>query len=468
MIQSARTIFWHRRDLRTADNLGLKAAATTGSVLPLFVLDSDLLSLAGPERTGFLLASLASLQQTYRQLGSDLVVREGDPTQVIPSLCSEFDIEAVVWNQDHSKYARERDLAVRDSLPTEVDATAHADMTLHEPGSIRTTKGDNYSVFSYYYKKWTDRERTPSAEEPSETAFVDLSAKSVADIVTSPTDSLPLPAGRTAATDRLEAFVDGPIFEYAETRDDPAAAGSSRLSQDLSFGLLGIREVYEATERANERADSKQARESIEAYQRQLAWRDFYVQVLAANPETVTENFKSFENPIEWRENPEHLDAWKAGRTGYPIVDAGMRQLMSESYMHNRVRMIVASFLTKDLQLDWRKGYHWFRTQLLDHETANDVGGWQWAASTGTDAQPYFRIFNPMTQGERHDPEATYIKTYVPELEAVESSVIHSWDELDPESRQAEAPDYPDPIVDHGTRRESAIAMFERARGKTD
>ena len=180
------------------------------------------------------------------------------------------------------------------------------------------------------------------------------------------------------------------------------------------------------------------------------------------------EDYKSYENDIEWENDDELLEAWKRGETGYPIVDAGMRQLREEAYMHNRVRMIVASFLTKDLLLDWRHGYDHFRELLVDHDTANDNGGWQWAASTGTDAQPYFRIFNPMTQGERYDPDAEYIAEYVPELRGVDPDVVHSWHECSLTQRRNAAPEYPDPIVDHSERREQALAMFERARGEAD
>jgi deoxyribodipyrimidine photo-lyase len=238
------------------------------------------------------------------------------------------------------------------------------------------------------------------------------------------------------------------------------------LSAHLKYGTIGIREVYEATDRAHADADAESARESIFEFQDQLAWREFYTQVLWDRPDAVTENYKSYENKIEWREDPEALRAWKDGETGYPIVDAGMRQLREEAYMHNRVRMIVASFLTKDLLIDWREGYDWFCERLVDHDTANDNGGWQWAASTGTDAQPYFRVFNPMTQGERYDPDAAYIKRYVPELEDVPAETIHSWHELDIGTRKMHAAEYPGPIVDHSERREEAIAMFERARGE--
>ena len=179
----------------------------------------------------------------------------------------------------------------------------------------------------------------------------------------------------------------------------------------------------------------------------------------------VSQNYKDYRNPIEWRDDPEGLQAWKDGETGYPIVDAGMRQLREEAFVHNRVRMVVAAFLTKDLLVDWRAGYDWYREKLADHDTANDNGGWQWAASTGTDAQPYFRVFNPTTQGERYDPDAEYIKEYVPELRNVPVDVIHDWAELSVSERREHAPDYPDPIVDHSERREEAIAMFEHARG---
>ena len=187
--------------------------------------------------------------------------------------------------------------------------------------------------------------------------------------------------------------------------------------------------------------------------------------MLYFDPGVVTENYKQYENDIQWRDDPEELRAWKQGETGYPIVDAGMRQLRDEAYMHNRVRMIVASFLTKDLQIDWRAGYAHFREHLVDHNTANNNGGWQWAASTGTDSQPYFRIFNPMTQGERYDPDTEYISRYVPELRGVDPDTIHEWHELSPVERAKVDTDYPEPIVDHSERREAALSMFEAARG---
>ncbi|MFB6244445.1 MAG: deoxyribodipyrimidine photo-lyase, partial [Halobaculum sp.] len=276
------------------------------------------------------------------------------------------------------------------------------------------------------------------------------------------------PAGTDVARQRLDAFLDEAVYDYEDRRDYPADENTSRLSTDLKWGTIGVREVYERTAAAKAAVAGEDA-DSVEEFQAQLAWREFYTQVLWANPEVVTENFKEYEEGLSWRDGEtadEHLRAWKDGETGYPIVDAGMRQLREEAYMHNRVRMIVASFLTKDLLIDWREGYAWFREKLADHDTANDNGGWQWAASTGTDAQPYFRIFNPMTQGERYDPDAEYIHEYVPELRDVSADAIHSWHELSVGRRRQLTTEYPDPIVDHSEMREEALEMFQRARGE--
>ena len=466
---AARVLFWHRRDLRLVDNAGLRVATDRGTVTPIFCIDDELLQYAGDARVSFMLSALSDLKTSYRNRGTDLVVLHGDPDVEIPAYAADHNVDTVVWNEDYSGIAQERDEAVEDALLADgIETRSVTDTVLHEPGSIRTSAGDPYSVFSYYWKKWTDRDADSPLNAPDDDAFTENPGDPIPELDSlgfePPTATVP-DGTRQAARSRLDEFLDGPIFEYAEQRDAPAKEGTSRLSQDLKFGLLGIREVYAATQDAMTAAATDLERESVAEFQRQLAWRDFYAQVLEFNPETVSQNFKSYRNPIEWRDDPDALAAWKAGRTGYPIVDAGMRQLRQEGYMHNRVRMIVASFLTKDLLLDWRLGYRWFREQLIDHDTANDVGGWQWAASTGTDAQPYFRIFNPTTQGERYDTDATYIQEYVEELRDVDPETIHSWSDLAPSERERVAPDYPEPIVDHGKRREKAIAMFEQARG---
>lgn len=489
-------LFWHRRDLRTVDNRGLAAAAANGdAVVPIFVLDPIVLDYAAPPRVAFLLDALASLASRYRDNGSDLVIERGDPSAVIPDVAVEIDADRVVWNEDYSGLARERDEAVRAALDERrIDHEAHRDTVFHHPEEIRTNAGDPYSVYTYYWKKWRDREKAEPEPAPRADSLVGadsipgsvaVSVPSVADLgFDAPEASIP-EAGHEAARERLDSFCDGPIDRYTVDREYSAREGTSRLSVHLKYGTIGLREVWAGTTAALERAsasaggddadegvtvdeDETTAVESVREYRSQLAWREFYTQVLYHNPAVVRENYRSYENPIEWRTDPESLRAWKDGETGYPIVDAGMRQLRADAYIHNRVRMIVASFLTKDLLLDWREGYDWFRQKLVDHDTANDTGGWQWAASTGTDAQPYFRIFNPTTQGERYDPDASYITDYVPELRDVDPDDVHAWNELDQQRREELAPDYPAPIVDHAARREEALALFERARGTTD
>jgi deoxyribodipyrimidine photo-lyase len=465
-------VHWHRRDLRTADNRGLSAATDAGPTVPLFVFDDAVLAHAGAPRVRYMLDALAELRERYRALGSDLVVRRGDPREVVPRVAREFDADRVVWNKDYSGLARERDAAVRRALD-DVDVARESvhDHLHHEPGSITTNKGDPYSVYTYFWKKWRDREKADPYPDPDEEGLAAVDAETAGELPTiealgfEPPDATVPTAGTAAARERLDRFCDDAVFRYESDRDYPTRDAVSRLSTDLKWGTIGVREVYAATAAAMAEAGDDEA-ESVAEFQSQLAWREFYTHVLFFNPEVVTENFKEYENEIEWRDDPEELAAWRAGETGYPIVDAGMRQLREEAYMHNRVRMIVASFLTKDLLCDWRHGYAHFREKLADHDTQNDNGGWQWAASTGTDAQPYFRIFNPMTQGERYDPDAEYIAEYVPELRGVDPSVVHSWHECSPLQRRNAAPEYPEPIVDHSERREAALSMFERARGE--
>ncbi|MDY6780705.1 MAG: deoxyribodipyrimidine photo-lyase [Halobacteria archaeon] len=471
-------VVWHRRDLRVDDNRALDSVEPDEKVLPVFVFDPDILGHASPPRVSFMLDCLRELREEYRIRGSDLVVLDGEPREVLVEFAAENDVDAVLWNRDYTGAARERDAEVRERLDDAgVEHESYKDAVLHEPDEIFTNDGDPYSVYTYYHRKWKDREKQKpytydlSLAEPPEGA--ETSVPSLDDLgFDEPEADVPR-GGTEEARSLLRDFCGlggegGDIYAYSEDRDYPARGCTSRLSPHLKFGTVGIREVYDATERAEEGASDEDERESVEEFQAQLAWREFYTQVVYHNPNVVAENYKEYENPIRWRDDPEELEAWKRGETGYPIVDAGMRQLRNEAYMHNRIRMVVASFLTKDLMIDWREGYDWFRRKLVDHDTANDNGGWQWAASTGTDAQPYFRVFNPMTQGERYDPEAEYIKEYVPELSDVAPSDIHSWNEIGDEERKGLSPEYPAPIVDHPERREMALEMFEEARGETE
>jgi deoxyribodipyrimidine photo-lyase len=486
-------LHWHRRDLRIHDLPPLGRAKEP--VLPLFVLDPEILTHADPPRVAFMLDALDALQSNYRAHDSELLLASGSAREIVPEIAGALDAATVSWGIDYSGLARQRDDAVTETLADQsIEPKPVHDAIHHPPGSITTNEGTPYKVFTYFSRKWHDHEKAEPYDTPTGADLVSeetiealreqleegLSATdgdtsedesavleeppSLAGLgVEAPEATIP-PAGYDAARERLDAFCADDIYTYDDARDYPAREGTSRLSPHLKYGTIGIREVYEATETAKRDAASGDEADAVEEFQDQLAWREFYTHVLADRPDVVTQNYKQYEHPIRWRVDDEALQAWKDGETGYPIVDAGMRQLREEAYMHNRVRMIVASFLTKDLLIDWREGYEWFREKLVDHDTANDNGGWQWAASTGTDAQPYFRIFNPMTQGERYDSAAEYITRYVPELDGVPAETIHSWHELSPGTRDMHAPEYPGPIVDHSERREMAIEMFERAR----
>jgi deoxyribodipyrimidine photo-lyase len=465
-------IHWHRRDLRVDDNVALAEAAAVGPVVPLFVFDGDVLAHAAPPRVAFMLDALAALRERYRDRGSDLVVRRGDPAEVVPAVADEHDADAVHWNRDHSGLASERDAAVRLALDDdEVTRSAHQDALLHEPGSITTNDGTHYGVYSYFWKKWRDRPKEDPRDPPSPDALGDVAGDplpSLSDLGFDEPEAAVPGGGEGEARRLLDSFCDGAIYGYDDRRDYPAVEGTSRLSPHLKFGTLGVRRAYEATAIAMDEADADDEAAGVEEFQQQLAWREFYAHVLAARPDVVTDNYREYEHEIGWRNDPEGLQAWRDGQTGFPVVDAGMRQLREEAWMHNRVRMVVASFLTKDLMIDWRAGYDWFREKLVDHDPANDSGGWQWAASTGTDAQPYFRIFNPWTQGERFDPDGEYVREYVPELADASAEEINGWGELDQVERDRIAPEYPEPIVDHAERREQALAMFQAARGETE
>lgn len=460
-------IHWHRRDLRIDDNRGL-AGGDGESILPVFVFDPTILEHASPIRVACLLAAIHDLREQYRKRGADLLVERGDPTEVVPRLAESRDADRVSWNADYSGLARERDRAAIAAVEDRrLEWKSCEDALLFEPGSISPNEGAHYSVFSYFWRKWADREKADPIDAPPDDALLEPGdpgeIPGLDELGFDEPEADPPAVGREPARDRLETFCEGDIYRYAEKRDYPAAEATSRLSVDLKWGVLGIREVYAATGEAMAGADGEGEHDSVTEFRRQLAWREFYAHVLAHNPGMVGENL-SGPASVEWRSDPDEIDAWKEGKTGYPIVDAGMRQLLAEGYVHNRIRMLVASFLTKDLLADWRVGYDWYRERLVDHDAANDAGGWQWAASTGADAQPYFRVFNPTKQGREYDPDAEYVQEYVPELADCEPETVHDWPDLTDAERDERAPDYPAPIVDHGERHEEAVKAFERAR----
>ncbi len=473
-------IHWHRRDLRVTDNPPL---ADDDRILPVFVHDPEILAYGAPPVVSFLLDALDSLREEYRERGGELLLARGDPSAVLPDLAAACDADAVIWNRDYSGLADERDRAVAAALADAgVGIEQFGGTLLHEPESITTNDGSHYSVFPDFWQKWRNQEKATPVAAPARGDVVDPrdsldgewlvedstaagSLPSLADLGFDDPEADVQPAGTVAAHDLLADFREDAIYRYGDDREYPARESTSRLSPHLKFGTVGVRTVWKATEDAAAAASDEDAWESVEVFRRQLAWREFYAHVLEARPDVVIENYREYPNEIQWRDDPEGLQAWKDGETGYPLVDAGMRQLRAEAWVHNRVRMVAASFLTKDLLIDWREGYDWYRRKLADHDTAHAAGGWQWAASTGTNAQPYFRVLNPATQCEKYDPDGEYVREYVPELRDAPTDAIHEWPTLDDEERAAIAPDYPAPIVDHSERRERAIEAFEDARG---
>lgn len=467
-----RGIFWFRSDLRLRDNRGLAAlAARAEQLAPVFVLDPGLLASGrtGAPRVHFLLDCLRRLADTLAERGSRLVVRRGDPVRELPRLVRELRADRVVWNRDYSPFARRRDARVRGALSRMgVDVVTCKDRVVYESAEIQSTSGRPYAVYSPYCRAWRRRwdrepelpERAPRLPPPIPGAKGEA-IPAAADLGL-PEAGAEIPTGgEAAARRRLHAFLDAGLPHYARRRDRPALDGTSRLSPYLRFGVVSVRECVAAA-LARGRED-RAARRGADTWVNELVWRDFYAAILAEHPRVATESYRRELAGLRWEDDEEGFRAWCQGCTGYPVVDAGMRQLAATGWMHNRARMIVASFLTKDLLVDWRRGEAFFYRALVDGDPASNNGGWQWSASTGTDAQPWFRIFNPVSQGQRFDPEGAYVRRFVPELEDVPDSHVHRPWELPADQRP---PRYPLPIVDHAERRALALERFREASGQ--
>ena len=442
-------IVWFRRDLRLSNNPAW-AAATAGHdlVTALFIVDERLWTQAGPFRGPQLVAHLRSLDQRLERLGGRLRVEHGDAHAVLAGI----DADAVYWNDDYTPYARRRDDAVEAALDAKV-IRSHGTV-VQPPGTVMTKTGTPYKVFTPFSREWS-RQPVPASVIPGEAAVAGVVGAGI------PEAGPPvMPGGESVAADRLATFLDV-ADEYLELRDRPDHDATSRLSADLKFGSISPLDVIEAV------GDATPGRAGLV---RQLCWRDFWAQVLFHNPHTVDRAMNPVYDTIEWRTDEAGFAAWTTGKTGYPIVDAGMRQLMTEGWVHNRVRMIVGSFLVKDLLIDWRRGERFFRHHLVDGDTAQNVGNWQWVAGTGADAAPYFRIFNPVSQSKKFDPDGTYIRRHVPELAALRSAHIHSpW--TAPAAELAAAgislgDSYPEPIVDHSAARQRTLEAYGSARSR--
>lgn len=427
------SIFWHRRDLRIEDNAGLyKALTTRDNVVPLFIYDDDILSRLEQDdvRIPFIQGRIEALADAYRDLGVSMLIRKGSPVEVWRELLMDFEIEAVYTNRDYEPNAIARDKAVFELLDKhDIPFQGSKDHVIFEKNEVVKADGSPYLVFTPYSKSWLTKlndfylKSYPVEKYYSNfsTVLIQNQRYSLGELGFTKAEALAIPS---------DDFPTEIISTYDTTRDFPAQKGTTKLSVHLRFGTISIRKLARTAQGLND------------VYLKELIWRDFYQMILFHFPDCPDKAIRPEYDKIEWEHNDAHFEAWCQGKTGYPMVDAGMRELNATGYMHNRVRMVVASFLTKHLLIDWRLGERYFAEKLLDYDLAANVGGWQWAAGSGCDAAPYFRIFNPESQMQKFDPELKYIKRWVPEYGTSK---------------------YPKPIVDHKEARNRALSRYAKA-----
>ena len=461
-------IVWFRRDLRVRDNPALRAALECGRVVPVFCFDPSLYAgrhASGP-RTQFLLECLADLRGEIEARGGRLFVRRGRPEAELVKLAKEAGADQVHFSHDVSPFARERGKRAGSAFEAAgLEVHAHPGLNAIDVREIATGQGTPYTVFSPFHRNWEGIERRPVLRAPGRIPVPSGPAAGrlpkLADLGLEQEVHEPPPGGEGAARRRLDAFLGRDVAEYAGNHDALGRDRTSRLSPYLHFGCLSPRQIEERLPRRGKGAA---------AFRRQLCWRDFHHHVLLNFPANARSEFRERYRGMRWSRAERAFEAWREGRTGYPLVDAGMRQLRREGWMHNRARLVVGSFLTKDLGIDWRWGERHFMRLLVDGDEANNNGNWQWIASVGTDPAPYFRrILNPALQQGRHDPEGAYVRRYVPELERVpDEHLPEPWRMPDDVQRRAGCViggDYPAPIVDHREAREEAMARYREARG---
>lgn len=486
---SAPVVVWFREDLRLADNPALQAALDRRApVVCVYVLESDpsLRPLGGAARW-WLASSLRALDRSLARCGANLVVLRGESASLIPAIAEAVSASTVMWNRRYGGPERALDAAIKVSLQASGRAAASFNgRLLNEPWEITTRSGDPMKVFTPFWRAARARGEpsAPIGAPDLVPALPDLDARlATASITPTGIDALGLEPsapdwagglreawrpGEDGARERLRQFLTGGLRGYAEARNRPDLPSTSRLSPHLRFGEISVRQCWHAAVQAFQSGETGVCDEDLNVFLSELGWREFSYHLLFHNPDLAIRNHNARFDAFPWRTDNDALRAWQRGRTGYPIVDAGMRQLWTTGWMHNRVRMIVGSFLVKHLLIDWRAGEAWFWDTLVDADPASNAASWQWVAGCGADAAPYFRIFNPVLQGEKFDPDGAYVRRWVPELARLPSSLIHKpWTaprEILSASGVRLGATYPHPIVAHEQARERALAALQQTR----
>lgn len=477
--QQKPVVHWFRNDLRLADNAALSAAVKSGlPLVALYVLDDETPGqwAAGGASRWWLHHSLKSLEQALRQRGGSLILRRGSAVEVVPKVAAEANAAAVYWTRGYEPHAQQTESALHDSLSPDVEVRRFGGALLFQPEHLHTGSGEPYRVFTPFWKACLRGEQ-PREPLPVPKLIQFHSAQLFSERLE---DFALLPVrpdwagglreswqpGEDGAQDRLSTFLSAPVDHYPERRDRPDRQGTSRLSPHLHFGEISPHQVWHAAQGVS--AGETRAARGASAFIRQLGWREFSYHLLHHWPDLPEAPFRPVFSEFPWRRDEQALRAWQRGKTGYPIVDAGMRELWHTGWMHNRVRMLVASVLVKHLLIPWQDGEAWFWDTLVDADLANNAAGWQWVAGCGADAAPYFRVFNPMLQGEKFDPEGSYVRRWVPELGKLPSKHIHApWDAPAAVLQAAGVKlgkSYPLPIVEHSVARKEALAAYAQMK----
>ncbi|WP_144409577.1 cryptochrome/photolyase family protein [Martelella endophytica] len=469
-------ILWIRKDLRIADNRALLAACEDNRpVIPVYIREDDGNGPLGGAQAWWLERSLARLGEAYEKRGAPLLLKSGAPLAVLRSLIAETGATAVYWNRRYEPLGIKTDTAAKKALlGDDIEVASFAGQILHEPSKFMTKTGGSYKVYTPFWKAFVETVHVPDpADAPKKLTTVAKppASENLADWNLYPGKPDWASAfgeiwtpGEDGARERLAHFIDAVADDYAAGRDQPAKEATSMLSAHLALGEISPATVWHAVD-----GTKGLSGENRKKFLQELVWRDFCHHLLFHSPDLADKNWNDRFDAFEWKSDEKSFRAWSRGQTGYPIVDAGMRQLWREGIMHNRVRMIVASFLIKDLMIDWRQGEKWFRDTLVDADPASNPANWQWVAGSGADASPFFRVFNPVLQGEKFDPQGDYVRRYVPELAKMPAKHIHApFDAPDDVLDKAGimlGKDYPKPIVDHKQARKRALSAFEAVKG---